>query len=441
MYIFYIVICHVSTGSPVEEWNLPVFPVNYQFPPLPPKNSSSTATSLAYNKKIPRILWVAVRSEEDALPANQPRHMRDLFDRNKNWDVRMTSNEEKDKFINSTFEGTSLLWAYHMINPVCGAAKADIWRYAALWAYGGVYIDDDSDMISPLDDILKEADHLIVAFEKNGFNGNRCFVPRHHLSDFSTFERISNPSSIPDAARKDFQYVILNWAIMSAPGHLMIEHTIKNVVEIIRNEFLREEVLRNLNAEYGWAQIMCSTGPSLLTGSLREYVFDAYRQQALSVPPENPIADLPAIQRVYGSVAAMYKMAWQDFKEFGGKFKAAGVRAVRHNTGHYMNAMRNNKGHRGVDGRWMASIKLLKDYVPAIDKIRDTTLSAWQGQAVQGQNGRQIFFIDQGKRRGIPNYDTFMALNFSMGVVHIVSDVLLSSIPIGAEMPYLDYTG
>ncbi len=24
-----------------------------------------------------------------------------------------------------------------------GAAKADIWRYAVLWCYGGAYIDDD----------------------------------------------------------------------------------------------------------------------------------------------------------------------------------------------------------------------------------------------------------------------------------------------------------
>jgi len=45
--------------------------------------------------------------------------------------------------MNTVFAGTSLLWAYHIINNRAGAAKADIWRYAVLWAYGGAYIDDD----------------------------------------------------------------------------------------------------------------------------------------------------------------------------------------------------------------------------------------------------------------------------------------------------------
>ena len=46
----------------------------------------------------------------------------------------------------ATFPQTSLLWAYHQIHPLCGAAKADIWRYAVLFVFGGVYIDDDSDL-------------------------------------------------------------------------------------------------------------------------------------------------------------------------------------------------------------------------------------------------------------------------------------------------------
>jgi len=52
-------------------------------------------------------------------------------------------NEEKDEFMKTAFAGTSLLWAYNIINSRAGAAKADIWRYAVLWAYGGAYIDDD----------------------------------------------------------------------------------------------------------------------------------------------------------------------------------------------------------------------------------------------------------------------------------------------------------
>ena len=43
--------------------------------------------------------------------------------------------------------------------------------------YGGAYIDDDSDMHSPLDKVVEPEDTFIVSFERNGFNANRCFVP------------------------------------------------------------------------------------------------------------------------------------------------------------------------------------------------------------------------------------------------------------------------
>ena len=39
--------------------------------------------------------------------------------------------------------------------------------------YGGAYIDDDSDMTTPLDKIIEPLDQIIVSFEKNGFNADR----------------------------------------------------------------------------------------------------------------------------------------------------------------------------------------------------------------------------------------------------------------------------
>jgi hypothetical protein len=40
-------------------------------------------------------------------------------------------------------------------------------------------------------------------------------------------------------------------------------------------------------------------------------------------------------------------------------------------------------------------------------------------------------------RRGIPNYDTFIALNFTMVDVRVLSDTRISTIEIGASMPSL----
>ena len=38
-------------------------------------------------------------------------------------------------------------------SPPYFASKADIWRYAVMYTYGGMYIDDDSDIRFPLDDV------------------------------------------------------------------------------------------------------------------------------------------------------------------------------------------------------------------------------------------------------------------------------------------------
>jgi hypothetical protein len=45
--------------------------------------------------------------------------------------------------------------------------------------------------------------------------------------------------------------------------------------------------------------------------------------------------------------------------------------------------------------------------------------------------------VDRGQRRGIPNFDTFLALNFSMADVTVISDVKLSSIPVKISIFYI----
>ena len=203
------------------------------------------------DKYVPRHLWVAVRNLEDGLNYQQPA----LFERNSNWELHICSNDVKDEFMNNTFANTSLLWAYHMISPMAGAAKADLWRYAVLWTYGGVYIDDDSDMHTPLDKMIEPEDTLIISYEKNGFNANRCYIPRYHLSDFSTFRNSSKRELNIFYGR-----VILNWALVSAPHHPVMEAVMKNAVEIIKHEYLQDSVMRSLHAAYRWEAVMCATG-------------------------------------------------------------------------------------------------------------------------------------------------------------------------------------
>lgn len=159
-----------------------------------------------------------------------PKHLQEFVNRNKHWTVNIVSNDMKDIFMAKFFANTSLLWAYHSINPICGAAKADIWRYAVLYTYGGVYIDDDSDLIAPLDDVIKRDDRFIISYEKNGFNGNRCYIPTYHLSDFSVFKSEANNQLLK--IHNDFKYVILNWLIFSEPRHPILKLLMQNLVEV-----------------------------------------------------------------------------------------------------------------------------------------------------------------------------------------------------------------
>eukprot|EP01039_Chlorochromonas_danica_P000548 gene548-589_t len=343
------------------------------------------------DKNIPRHIWIAVRDANEPLNFQLP----NLFFRNPRWEAHVCGNAEKDEFMNHTFNGTSLLWAYNMISPVAAAAKADLWRYAVLWTYGGAYIDDDSDLLTPLDKIVEPEDTLIVSYEKNGFNGNRCYVPRYHLSDFSTFRNESRSKQVFHGR------ILLNWAMLAAPRHPILAEVMKNAVDIIKHEYFQDSVMRSLNTMYRWESIMCATGPSLLSGTAREMVLEA-------------------------KVPFTYKLAGLDFRDYGGKFKAFHM-PVKNDPNHYMRNMQNKGGSR-----------LLSHYLPE-QPVNATILEQWQGEAIQGQNGKEIFYVDKGHRRGIPNFDTLLALNFTMADVRVISDAKLSTIPLGESMPKMNY--
>jgi Glycosyltransferase sugar-binding region containing DXD motif len=88
---------------------------------------------------IPRYIWIAVKDRSDSLP----NHLYTTFQRNPNWRIYVCDNACKDHFMTIVFADTSTLWAYNLINPLVGAAKADIWRYSVLYLFGGLYLDDD----------------------------------------------------------------------------------------------------------------------------------------------------------------------------------------------------------------------------------------------------------------------------------------------------------
>ena len=103
------------------------------------------------SKLIPRLIWIAVKDQNDELPD----HLNQLFLRNPKWIVNVCDNLCKDHFMRETFRGTQISWAYSIINPLIGASRADVWRYCVLYSYGGLYLDDDSNIRTSFDEVSR----------------------------------------------------------------------------------------------------------------------------------------------------------------------------------------------------------------------------------------------------------------------------------------------
>ena len=75
----------------------------------------------------------------------------------------------------------NLISAYNGLTS--GALKADIWRYCALFLFGGVYADIDSICLVPLQDVLRDDDEFVSSCAGQVrwaiFNGFIASRPRH----------------------------------------------------------------------------------------------------------------------------------------------------------------------------------------------------------------------------------------------------------------------
>lgn len=348
-----------------------------------------------------RHSWIALRNKTDELNW----HMPALFARNPGWNIHLMGNAEKDAFMEKWFARTSLLWAYQQIHPSCGAAQADIWRYAVLYVWGGVYIDDDSDIASPLDSVVRADDQLVLTTEKNKFNGDACYIPQFPLSDAWAFSQ-ANARTPAGEPRVAFHGRILpNWLMLAAPGHEVLRMLLYNVVAVVRAAYRREPVVRHLAASYRWNIVMCSTGPSLLTATARAVLFAAGDG---------------------GAAAAGLRVSGGDFHGYGGKFKAVSTRPSQQ-ADHYMRTLDQDK-----------DLGLLRTYEPERE-LSHAQLALLQGRAVQGHNGRGIYVISNGTRRAIPNMETFQALHYLQAYIWVVTDFQIARIPDGPPMPALPW--
>lgn len=113
---------------------------------------------------IPKIIHQTYKNRQ--LPQEIEPIVAQLKALNPTWEYRFYTDDDILDYIKTHFD-ERILTAYQKINPVYGAAKADLFRYLVLYHEGGVYLDIKSTCIYPLDTVIKKDDTFIVTQWQN----------------------------------------------------------------------------------------------------------------------------------------------------------------------------------------------------------------------------------------------------------------------------------
>jgi mannosyltransferase OCH1-like enzyme len=81
-----------------------------------------------------------------------------------NYEYRFFLDEDMDDFVMEHYPGE--VWeCYNKLD--IRVARADFWRYLVLYKWGGVYLDMDSNLHFPLDELISSQDDAIISAESN----------------------------------------------------------------------------------------------------------------------------------------------------------------------------------------------------------------------------------------------------------------------------------
>ena len=83
---------------------------------------------------------------------------------NPDYTYKLYTDADMDEFVNTEYKG-EIADCYNKLNII--VAKVDFWRYLILYKYGGVYLDMDSHISVPLNELIRPDDQAIITAETN----------------------------------------------------------------------------------------------------------------------------------------------------------------------------------------------------------------------------------------------------------------------------------
>lgn len=191
-----------------------MFLEKYILPSLNIKSGRNIITLVAEEKRIPRILHQTFHSK--ILPQVIQKNIDKIKVMNPEWEYRFYDDEDIVDFIKKNYD-PQIINYFNRINPIYGAAKADLFRYLLMYKCGGVYIDIKSSLRKPLNDILKEDDRYLLS----GWKDNE--TPQ--------FDGWGVHAVVNNVVFEEYQ----QWYIVAAPGHPFLKAVIENVLRNIEN--------------------------------------------------------------------------------------------------------------------------------------------------------------------------------------------------------------
>lgn len=142
----------------------------------------------------------------------------DIFKKlNSKYIYYLYDDNDMDNFVNEHYKG-EIANCYNKLNII--VAKVDFWRYLVLYKYGGVYLDMDSSIEQPLDELINDHDQAIITAE-------------------------GNPN------------LYAQWALIFSKQHPILKKTIQLVCDNIKNNTFPNDILK-------------MTGPFVYTKSINE---------------------------------------------------------------------------------------------------------------------------------------------------------------------------
>lgn len=169
---------------------------------------------------IPKVIYQTFKSSN--IPWITKLYIWNFRRKNRAYSYEFYDDLRIDTFIKSNFD-SNIYNAYSKLQ--IGAAKADFFRYAILYIYGGIYLDLDSDLLVSLDGVLTEEDTAVITREG------------YHTEFF------------------------VQWGLIYDKGHPFLKRTIDYIVDNINNR-------RHLH------DVHALTGPTIYTKAINDCLLE-----------------------------------------------------------------------------------------------------------------------------------------------------------------------